>query len=92
MSEILTAVITLGVVFVIQLLKPEWFIGWLLGFLNKKLPSEANKIENVLGYKLVETGIYTLKSNEDNEKIKVAIAEMEKQLKIIEEEIKLFLA
>ena len=92
MSEIFTALITLGVVFVIQLLKPEWFIGWLLGFLNKKLPSEANKIENVLGYKLVETGIYTLKSNEDNEKIKVAIAEMEKQLKIIEEEIKLFLA
>jgi len=92
MSEVLTAIITLGVVFAIQLLKPEWFIGWLLGFLNKKLPSEANKIENVLGYKLVETGIYTLKSNEDNEKIKVAIAEMEKQLKIIEEEIKLFLA
>ena len=92
MSEVLTALITLGVVFAIQLLKPEWFIGWLLGFLNKKLPSEANKIENVLGYKLVETGIYTLKSNEDNEKIKLAIEEMEKQLKVIEEEIKLFLA
>jgi len=92
MSEILTAVITLGVVFVIQLLKPEWFIGWLLGFLNRKLPTNANKIENALGYKLVETGLYTLKSNEDNEKIKLAIEEMEKQLKIIEEEIKLFLA
>lgn len=92
MSEVFTALITLGVVFVIQLLKPEWFIGWLLGFLNKKLPKHANKIENALGYKLVETGIYTLKSNEDNEKIKVAIAEMEKQLKVIEEEIKLFLA
>jgi len=92
MSEILTAVITLGVVFVIQLLKPEWFIGWLLGFLNRKLPTNANKIENALGYKLVETGLYTLKNNEDNEKIKLAIEEMEKQLKIIEEEIKLFLA
>ncbi len=91
MSEVLTAIITLGVVFAIQLLKPEWFIGWLLGFLNKKLPSEANKIENALGYKLVETGIYTLKSNEDNEKVKLAIDEMEKQLKVIEEEIKLFL-
>jgi len=41
---------------------------------------------------LVETGLYTLKNNEDNEKIKLAIEEMEKQLKIIEEEIKLFLA
>lgn len=92
MSEVLTALITLGVVFAIQLLKPEWFIGWLLVFLNKKLPSEANKIENALGYKLVETGLYALKSNEDNEKIKVAIEEMEKQLKVIEEEIKLFLA
>ena len=92
MSEVLTAVITLSVVFVIQLLKPEWFIGWLLGFLNKKLPSNANKIENALGYKLVETGLYTLKNNEDNEKVKTAINEMEKQLKVIEEEIKLFLA
>jgi len=92
MSEVLTALITLGVVFAIQLLKPEWFIGWLLGFLNKKLPSEANKIENTIGYKLVETGLYALKSNEDNEKIKVAIEEIEKQLKVIEEEIKLFLA
>lgn len=92
MSEVLTALITLGVVFAIQLLKPEWFIGWLLGFLNKKLPSEANKIENALGYKLVETGLYALKSNEDNEKVKTAINEMEKQLKVIEEEIRLFLA
>jgi len=92
MSEILSVIITLIVVFVLQLLKPEWFMGWLLGFLNKKLPKHANKIENALGYKLVETGLYALKSNEDNEKIKAAIAEMEKQLKIIEEEIKLFLA
>jgi len=36
--------------------------------------------------------LYALKSNEDNEKVKVAIEEMEKQLKVIEEEIKLFLA
>lgn len=92
MSEVFTALITLGVVFAIQLLKPEWFIGWLLGFLNKKLPTEANKIENALGYKLVETGLYALKSNEDNEKVKTAINEMEKQLKVIEEEIRLFLA
>ena len=92
MSEVLTALITLGVVFAIQLLKPEWFIGWLLGFLNKKLPKHANKIENALGYKLIETGLYTLKKNEDNEKVKTAINEMEKQLKVIEEETKLFLA
>jgi hypothetical protein len=92
MSEAISVIVTLIVVFVIQMLKPEWFMGWLLGFLNKKLPKHANKIENALGYKLVETGIYTLKSNEDNEKIKVAIDEMEKQLKIIEEEIRLFLA
>jgi len=92
MSEILSVIITLIVVFVLQLLKPEWFIGWLLGFLNKKLPKHANKIENSLGVKMIETGIYAIENNEDNEKIKVAIAEMKAQLKVIEDEVKLFLA
>ena len=41
---------------------------------------------------MIETGIYALENNEDNEKIKVAIAEMKAQLKVIEDEIKLFLA
>ena len=49
MSEVFTALITLGVVFVIQLLKPEWFIGWLLDFIERKLgKSHSNKIENSL--------------------------------------------
>ena len=92
MSEILSVIITLIVVFVLQLLKPEWFMGWLLKLINQKIPTQANKIENSLGVKMIEIGIYALENNEDNEKIKAAIAEMEKQLKIIEEEIKLFLA
>ena len=92
MSEVLSVLVTLIVVFGIQMLKPEWFLGWLLKLINQKIPKQANKIENSLGVKMIETGIYALENNEDNEKIKVAIAEMKAQLKVIEDEVKLFLA
>ena len=92
MSEVLSVLVTLIVVFGIQMLKPEWFLGWLLKLINQKIPTQANKIENSLGVKMIEIGIYALENNEDNEKIKVAIAEMKAQLKVIEDEIKLFLA
>jgi len=63
MSETIAVIITLVVTIIIQMLKPEWFIGWLIAFLNKKLPGKSNKIENFLGQKLIETGVYVISYN-----------------------------
>jgi hypothetical protein len=63
MSETIAVIITLVVTIIIQMLKPEWFIGWLIAFLNKKLPGKSNKIENSLGQKLIETGVYVVSYN-----------------------------
>lgn len=79
MNEIITAVVTLVVVYLLQLLKPEWFIGWLLSFLNQKLPKHANKIENSLGVKMIETGLYAIKKNEDTEEVKKIVEEIEEK-------------
>ena len=45
MSEVLSVLVTLIVVFGIQMLKPEWFLGWLLKLINQKNthPSEQNR-------------------------------------------------
>ena len=91
MSEVITLVISVIAVLVIQLLKPEWFIGWLLSLLNKKLPGKANKIENALGYKFIETGLYALKYNIDDEKMQEAIKKLETDLAAVKEEMKNFL-
>jgi hypothetical protein len=88
MSETIAVLITIVVSFVIQLLKPEWFIGWLLTFLNRKLPNNANKIENSLGQKLIDTGVYVLSNNEDNEKIKEALDQIRLHNKTISDELK----
>ena len=80
MTEILTAIITLVVVYLLQLLKPEWFIGWLLGFIERKLgKSHSNKIENSLGVKMIETGLYAIKKNEDIEEVKKIVEEIEEK-------------
>ena len=80
MSEILTAIITIVFVYLFQLLKPEWFIGWLLNFLEKKLgKSDSNKIENSLGVKMIETGLYAIKKNEDIEEVKKIVEEIEEK-------------
>lgn len=80
MSEVFTALITLCVVFVIQFLKPEWFIGWLLDFIERKLgKSHSNKIENSLGVKMIETGLYAIKKNEDIEEVKKIVEEIEEK-------------
>jgi len=80
MSEVLTAVVTLVVVYLLQFLKPEWFIGWLLDFLEKKLgKNSSNKIENSLGVKMIETGIYAIEKNEDSEEAKNLTAEIKEK-------------
>lgn len=91
MSEVLTLIIGVVAVLVIQLIKPEWFIGWLLKLLNNKLPNKSNKIENALGYKFIETGLYALKYNIDDEKMQEAIKKLEEDLAVVKEEMKNFL-
>lgn len=90
MSETLAVIITLAVTILIQILKPEWIIGWLLNILNSKLKNkeQANQIENNLGYKFGETAVYILKKNPDKPSITEATQEMETALKKIEDELK----
>lgn len=88
MTEAISIIITLIVTVVLQMLKPEWFLGWLVAFLNKKLPKHSNKIENNLGQKLIETGCYIITYNPDNEKIMDAVKEIEKQNTILKDELK----
>lgn len=90
MTEAISIIITLIVTVVLQMLKPEWFLGWLVTFLNKKLPGKSNKIENSLGQKLVETGVYIIKYNPDNEKIANAVKVIEEQNTILKDELKNF--
>ena len=59
-------------------------------FSEKKLPGKSNKIENSLGQKLVETGVYIISYNPDNEKIANAVKEIEKQNTILKDELKNF--
>jgi|GEM_PF-3696093 len=89
MSEVLTAIITLVVVIGLQKIKPEWFIGWLLSFLNTKLDSrKANKIENSLALFMTRIAIKIFKNNPDTEVINQAVSNIEKESKVIEEELK----
>jgi len=89
MSEVLTAIITLVVVIGLQKIKPEWFIGWLLSFLNIKLDSiKANKIENSLALFMTRIAIKIFKNNPDTEVINQAVSNIEKESKVIEEELK----
>lgn len=88
MSETIAVIITLVVTIIIQMLKPEWFIGWLIAFLNKKLPGKSNKIENSLGQKLIEMGVYVISYNQDDEKIKEIIKTVEEASIKLKDELK----
>ena len=89
MTEVLTAIITLVVVVGLQMAKPEWFIGWLLSFLNIKLDSrKANKIENSLAHFMTRIAIKIFKHNPDTEVINQAVSNIEKENNVIEEELK----
>jgi hypothetical protein len=89
-TEIISVIITLSITVTVGMLKPEWFMGWLLAFLNKKLPQNANKIENATGQKFIETGVYILTYNPDDEIMKNAVTEIEKQNTIIKDNLKKF--
>ncbi len=88
MTEVLSVVITLVVTTVIQMLKPEWLIGWLLDLLDKKNPKMANPIANNLGNKMYQVGTHLIKRHADSEAITKAVEVIEEQSKIIENELK----
>lgn len=89
MSETLAVIITVVVTLVIQMLKPEWFIGWLITFLNSKLkPENSNKISNSLGVKFIETGIYVIESHPDSEAIKQSTNIIKTENEKIKDELK----
>ncbi len=86
MSETLAVVITLVVTIGIQLLKPEWFVGWFLDLTDNKFKNkeQSNKIQNSLGEKAVEIGTRLLEHNPDNP----VITEATKTIKEANERIK----
>ena len=88
MGEILTAIISIGGMVLIGYLKPEWLVGWLLKLLDKKLPGNSNKIENSLGVKAIETGVYIIKAHPDSEKMNEAVKVIDSCLEVLKDELK----
>ena len=89
MSEVLTAIVTLVVVIGLQMIKPEWAIGWLLSFLDKKLEAgKANKIQNSLALFMLRVAILIFKNKPDTPTINTSLENIEAQIKILEEELK----
>lgn len=87
-SELLTALISMGGMVLIGYLKPEWLVGWLLKLLDKKLPNNGNKIENSLGIKAIETGVYIIKAHPDSEKMNEAVKVIDSCLEVLKDELK----
>ena len=64
------------------MLKPEWAIGWLLSFLDKKLEAgKANKIQNSLGLFMYRVATRLFKNKPDTPTINTSLEEIEKQIK-----------
>lgn len=61
MMELFSAVAGIVAFLVVMMVKPEWFVGWLVDLFKKKLPErEANRVTNALGIKFLEAGVYCL--------------------------------
>lgn len=88
MEYVITVVVTLLTTLVITALKPEWIIGWLLKFLENKIPKNSNAISNALGYTLMNVGSYALASQKDTQVIEDANKKIKDQLIVIEKELK----
>jgi hypothetical protein len=89
MGEILTAILSIGGMMLIGYLKPEWLVGWLLKLLDKKLPNKSNNIENSLGIKAIETGVYIIKAHPDSDKMSErSIKVIDSSLEVLKDELK----
>ena len=88
MEYVITVVVTLLATLAVTALKPEWIIGWLLKFLETKIPKNSNAISNALGYTLMNVGSYALASQKDTQVIEEANKKIKDQLIVIEKELK----
>ncbi len=88
MTEVITSLVTLGQVFLIGSLKPEWLLGWQMKLLDSKLPKNQNKISNSLGLKLVESGTYQIDYHPDSETIKNETEKIKESIEVLNTEIK----
>ena len=81
--EWIWGIVGAAVPIVIGFLKPEWLVGLWNKFSEKviKDPVVANKIENPLGMKFIETGFAVIKNSPDTEKEKAQyVTEIKKWL------------
>lgn len=90
MSETLAVIITLGVTILIQVLKPEWLVGWLLDLINSKIKNKtnANKIMNNLAAKATDVAVTIYKKIPDDPVISEAVNNIEAENEKIKNELK----
>lgn len=76
MTEFLSVLVTLGILSLFAVYKPEWLMKPLLNFLTKHLPESANRISNTLGVELIRTGAYAIGFHSDNAEITAKVSEI----------------
>jgi len=84
--------IGIGAFVLIQFIKPEWFISWLLNLIASKFQKkEANALTNALGTKLIEVGLVALEKipDEDNPTITEGIRKIKEGVEMVKKEFKL---
>ena len=89
MSELISVVVTIIAHTLVLFVKPEWFMGWLLNLMKKKMPlKKANDTTNALGIKAIEVGIYMIEGIADtNEKVNAKVQEIKNALEELRKEL-----
>jgi len=65
-DNILSFIIGIVVSFVVQIVKPEWFIDWFLKLIDTKMDKKsANIVTNVTGYVAIKVGIRAVEAHPD---------------------------
>ena len=65
-DNILSFIIGIVVSFVVQIVKPEWFIDWFLKLIDTKMDKKsANIVTNVTGYVAIKVGIRAIEAHPD---------------------------
>ena len=76
----------------VQFVKPEWFVGWLVNLVESKFRrKEANTLTNALGVKFIEAGLVALEKipDEDNPTITEGIRKIKEGVELVKKEFKL---
>ena len=65
-DNILSFIIGIVVSFVVQIVKPEWFIDWFLKLIDTKMDKKsANIVTNATGYVAIKVGIRAVEAHPD---------------------------